>query len=579
VFPLVRVLNPSRCLCGAATVAVIAACGSSSKTGPETGTLSGVVADSVFGGIAAASVVATPVGQGALPAVTTSGNGSYAVADVPAGAGTIAVTGLPPGCVTPSAVPFSGLASGGALTVNINVSCPTAVGSVFGTVRNAYGIPEQGASVTVTPAGRTALPAAITDMNGSYVVRSVPVGHGAVTVSHLGNGCTTPGAVSYEQLRPSDSVSADIAVPCPESTPLFLATEVGGLYGFSTALLATSGSTLPSLVGVSAADGPITAIAFDASGNLWTATESHYASDGVTVVPGAVVEYPASQVIDGSTASPAVVVTFPASGFMTLVSGMAFDNQGTLWVAGNNIGNEDAGLYGYGASQLAASGSPTPAHILDDGTLYATRGLAFDAAGNLWLEAEGLDAPRIVEYTPSQLALATGAPTPTNTLLGVFHGNAQVPVGGLAFDAGGNLWVASAFDSVVAVSAAALQQLGSNQAPSPSVRLVTSTPPTFASQLAFDLQGNLWVLNISDGTSDQYGTPPTALLRFPVSALTGTGGASDIAINLAAIPSAASGPSAMAFAPGAGLAVNGSARPGRKLPQRIRRIVHSASRK
>ncbi|HZS57634.1 MAG TPA: hypothetical protein VFA43_00085 [Gemmatimonadaceae bacterium] len=568
-----RVFNWSRYLCGVAAVIVAVACGSSSKTGPETGTVGGVVADSLFGGIAAVSVVATPTGQRPLPSVMTDGSGSYAVTDVPAGAGTIAVSGLPQGCVTPSAVPFAGLASGGALTVNIGVSCPTAIGSVFGTVSNAYGFPEQGATVTVTPTGGTALPAATTDANGSYIVRSVPVGHGAVTVLHVGKGCTTPSAVSYQQLKPSDSVRADVAVPCPESTPLFVATEVGGLYGFSGALLGSSGSTLPSPVGVSDVNGPITAIAFDASGNLWAATESHYASDGMTALPGAVAEYPASQMVDGSNASPAVVVTFPTNGFMTLVSGMAFDNQGTLWIAGNDIGNNNAGLYGYSASQLTASGSPTPAHILDDAYLYATRGLAFDAAGNLWLQAEGSD--RIVEYTPSQLMPATGAPTPTNTLLGVFHGNAQEPAGGLAFDASGNLWVASAFDSVVEVSAAALAQLGSNQAPSPSVRLVTSTPPTYASQLAFDLQANLWVLNISDGTSDQYGTPPTALLRFPVSALTGAGGAPDIAINLAAIPSAASGPSAMAFAPGAGLSLSGSARSNQKLTQPIGHVVKS----
>jgi hypothetical protein len=71
------------------------------------------------------------------------------------------------------------------------------------------------------------------------------------------------------------------------------------------------------------------------------------------------------------------------------------------------------------ASQLGASGSPTPAVTLSTtGTgnfAFEPTGLAFDASGNLWV-ASGNGA-LVVQFAASQLVVS-GAPTPTVTLSG-----------------------------------------------------------------------------------------------------------------------------------------------------------------
>jgi sugar lactone lactonase YvrE len=63
-------------------------------------------------------------------------------------------------------------------------------------------------------------------------------------------------------------------------------------------------------------------------------------------------------------------------------------------------------------------------------------GLAFDAGGDLWVSTAG---NTVVEFTTSQQA--TGSPTPAVTISAV-SGSLAGPAA-LAFDLGGNLWVAN----------------------------------------------------------------------------------------------------------------------------------------
>ncbi len=68
--------------------------------------------------------------------------------------------------------------------------------------------------------------------------------------------------------------------------------------------------------------------------------------------------------------------------------------------------------------QLASSGSPAPAVVLSStapNSLDAPNGVAFDAAGDLWVADEGSDAA--VEFSPGQLG-SSGAPASADTIMG-----------------------------------------------------------------------------------------------------------------------------------------------------------------
>jgi hypothetical protein len=96
-----------------------------------TGTVTGVVTSSLGGGLGGATVIVTPTGMAALPAVATSTSGVYSATHVPIGTGTgsVAVAGLPTNCTPPAPVTYSGLTVGGAVTTNVVVTCggPTAI--------------------------------------------------------------------------------------------------------------------------------------------------------------------------------------------------------------------------------------------------------------------------------------------------------------------------------------------------------------------------------------------------------------------------------------------------------------------
>lgn len=97
--------------------------GSSGATG---GTINGTVdslADNAPIG-AGVTVTATDSASGVAYVGTTAANGTYSIANVPKGDGTITLSTLPTGCTVPSTVNYTGEANGGTLTYNIIVDCP-----------------------------------------------------------------------------------------------------------------------------------------------------------------------------------------------------------------------------------------------------------------------------------------------------------------------------------------------------------------------------------------------------------------------------------------------------------------------
>lgn len=172
-------------------VYLIAGCSSSGTTGPQTGTVAGTVSSSLGQVLSNVTVTVTPSGQSALTAVQTTSNGSYSVASVPVGSGSVAVTGVPSNCTAPAASSYSGLTGNATQTVNIQVTCTPPTGSLNGTITSsATNAGIANASVTVTPSGASALPAVMTNAQGQYNVTNIPVGPAQVAIGNLPNGCT-----------------------------------------------------------------------------------------------------------------------------------------------------------------------------------------------------------------------------------------------------------------------------------------------------------------------------------------------------------------------------------------------------
>jgi hypothetical protein len=107
-------------------------------------------------------------------------------------------------------------------------------------------------------------------------------------------------------------------------------------------------------------------LAFDASGNLWTTTQSN----------DSIFAYSASQLTDTTTAPrPQVAVAVSTSSISSYLMGLAFDNSGDLWTV-DGFSNK---AYELSTSQLTASATVTPAVTIgaSSGSLAQPLGLAF----------------------------------------------------------------------------------------------------------------------------------------------------------------------------------------------------------
>ena len=169
--------------------------------------------------------------------------------------------------------------------------------------------------------------------------------------------------------------------------------------------------------------------------------------------------------------------------------GLAFDASGALWVSGHSSDT----IVKYAPEQLASSGAPSPQVVLRSttGSLTAPSALAFAASGALWVANSGNDS--VVMFTPTQLA-ASGSPTPTVTLTGTANELSRPT--GLAFDAGGSLWVATLTGA--GVLRYLPEQLVASGSPMPAATL---TGFSRQMRLAFDHTGDLWVqMDVAEGS-------------------------------------------------------------------------------
>jgi hypothetical protein len=172
-----------------------------------TGTVNGTINNSQGGVISGALVTLTPTG-GSAQTFTTGAPGQYTfTVAVGAGTGAITLGSLPANCTNPGSTPYSGLTSGGTVTVNITVTCtaPPQVGTVTGTISSSAGGPISGASVAIGALNVN------TNASGVYTLTNVPVPSG--TVNATASGCTANSA-PYSGLTSGGTVTVNITLTC-----------------------------------------------------------------------------------------------------------------------------------------------------------------------------------------------------------------------------------------------------------------------------------------------------------------------------------------------------------------------------
>lgn len=184
-----------------------------------------------------------------------------------------------------------------------------------------------------------------------------------------------------------------------------------------------------------------------------------------------------------ATGSPAakVAATSPSG------RAIAFDKDGNLWTVGGTIA--DAPLARFAAADLGASGAKTPDRKIAPaltGCSPALTAIAFAPSGDLW--AADLCADRLLRVSPDTLSASKDyTPAAGDIASGTINGPR-----GIAFDAGGNMWVSDA-TSLHLYPAASLAP-GAAHVPTFKLDMKTAgaadLPPD---ALAFDKDGNLWV--------------------------------------------------------------------------------------
>jgi sugar lactone lactonase YvrE len=338
---------------------------------------------------------------------------------------------------------------------------------------------------------------------GSYTVNAASV---VVTGAIVGTAYTGAVSGSPATVAAADTAAATVTyAQQPGSGGLWISSSVNPstvveYTGAQLAASSTAAATTTIATGSSSAFGE----AFDAGGNLWI---SGYQGNTIT-------EYAAAQLAASGTPTPAVTLT-ASSGSLSGPLGIAFDSSGNLWVA-NAAANT---VVEFSASQLAASGSPTPSITIgaSAGSLNFPSALAFDSKADLWVT--NAMANTVVEFTPTQLA-SSGTPIPTVTLTAT-NGSIAGPLG-IAFDASGNLWISNAMaqqpNSVVKFAAS---QLAASGATTPAV-VITASGGSLGGPvgLAFDVGGNLWVANATAGSVVEFAASQLATSGSPVPSVT-----------------------------------------------------------
>ncbi len=203
-----------------------------------------------------------------------------------------------------------------------------------------------------------------------------------------------------------------------------------------------------------------------------------------------------------------------------------FDSAGGLWVVDGGSGRgAAAAVYNFAAAQLAnlnSNSAPTPAFVATAPFNFVfPQFAAFDGAGNLWVTDSG--GNQILEFTKEQLASPTHVATSPNAVLSSLSFSAPL---GMAFDAAGNLWVANngTTPSIIEIAAATLAAASGPTAVVPIKVLTSTLVDGFQTinnpwGMLFDVNGNLWFTNEQSNVGVCSGT----IVEFTAAALAAPG--------------------------------------------------------
>ena len=210
------------------------------------------------------------------------------------------------------------------------------------------------------------------------------------------------------------------------------------------------------------------------------------ANEGLWVASGidpAILRLAPSQLRSNGRQVASTTVTTSSASLFT-ISGIAFDDAGTMWVASA----DDSLVLAFSPEILATSGLSEASAVIApvEQSLRAPAGIAFDRLQRLWVA--NFETGTLVRFDPGQLAFG-GGQVPAVTIAGLSGPTA------LAFDESGALWVANSHSSTLVKFSAA--QLDASGSPRPEVVLSASEGSLSAPfALAFDASGKLWVGNI-----------------------------------------------------------------------------------
>jgi sugar lactone lactonase YvrE len=301
----------------------------------------------------------------------------------------------------------------------------------------------EGDAVVTLPAGPHAITAARVTSPQTGITSQVFEGTVDRPQACVRAGATTVATVTYKLVPTSGKLWVGIGNAPDDSTML----------GFTPASLA---ATRTSSADVAANTGGSDGFTFDRAGNIW--------------------------VLGGTTADPPLA-RYPAGVFASDgVKVVAFDPAGNLWVS---VVAEDKVVM-FTAAQVAAGGAPTA--TVERRGLTSPQGLAFDSAGNLWVVAH--DEDKVVRIDKDHLVmsgdtedLAIMAEKPPPVTVGL------TPIS-LAFDAAGTLWVN--YDGIIAAIPIADQAGTGTKTITPAIQ-ITTDPSTLPVGIAFDQDGGLWI--------------------------------------------------------------------------------------
>jgi len=195
------------------------------------------------------------------------------------------------------------------------------------------------------------------------------------------------------------------------SGSLWLASSgANGIMEFLPAQIAVSGSPIP-FISITSTDFNPGAVRFDRANNLWV--EQFVLTPPSPPTSAQIWMFAPSDRAASGTANPSLKLDLPASFFP---SDIAFDSGGNLWATGWTTNANQSLLMKYSAADLSGSGeiTPTPSVTIssiafgEPSLTPCLGGLDFDAQGDLWasVQANQVDCigrSQIIELTPDQL--------------------------------------------------------------------------------------------------------------------------------------------------------------------------------